>query len=205
MWFSSGLRYFPKSWVTSWPAWGTQAAKIISQGMIWKLSHHTQVKSFVYSTSYPRAVKKTPVIDILGFSSLIAWKQSPMSLPCTATSSEDGVETSRPRALLSNWLASETQDAGMAAIHCQSFLSSSVKAHSSCGRLDMSKPINVLAWSGKDIMSPALSWGIMGDWWFLGEGQSVFLKDVTHGVSATIRWIAPLPELCGQHKIELLN
>lgn len=45
----------------------------------------------------------------------------------------------------------------------------------------------------------------MDDWWFLGEGQSIFLKDVAHGVSTTIRRVAPLPELYGQHKIELLN
>lgn len=78
-------------------------------------------------------------------------------LACTATDSGDGVETSRPRALLSNWLASETQDAGMVPIHCQSFLNSSVKVHRSCGRLNTSKPINVLEWSGKDFVSPALS------------------------------------------------
>lgn len=173
MWFGSGLGYFPKAWLTIWLAWGTQATKLISQGMIWKLSHHTEVKSFVYSTHYPRAVKKPPVIDILGFSSHITWKQSPMSLPCTATGSGDGVETSRPRALLSHWLASETQDAEMVAVYCQSFLNSSVKVHS-CGCLNTSKPINVLAWSGKDFVSPTLSWGTMDDCWFLGEGQSVF-------------------------------
>lgn len=140
MWFSLDLGYFPKAWVTIWLAWGTQAAKIISQGMIWKLSHHTQVKSFVYSTHYPRAFKKPPAIDILGFSSHITWKQSPMSLPCTTTSSGDGVEASHPRALLSNWSPGCWNGCNLLPIHFK-FL---VKVHRSCGCLNMSKPINVL-------------------------------------------------------------
>ena len=80
MWFRSVLGHFPEAHIAIWLAWGTQATKIISQGMSWEISHYIQNEIVFYTT---HSIPELAVIFSLGFSSYITWRTAHgLALPC---------------------------------------------------------------------------------------------------------------------------
>lgn len=44
----------------------------------------------------------------------------------------------------------------------------------------------------------------MGSGWLLGEGESIFIKDVAPGRSTMSQWMGPCPGVHDQHKLDLI-
>lgn len=54
-------------------------------------------------------------------------------------------------------------------------------------------PINILAWGGRDSWVPTPNWEAMTYWWFLGEGERSFTKDVSPSRPTKLQWRSPIP------------